>query len=298
VTVILKTISAYGHGCYVCTPSNDSKRDAELNELSKIFPGIYIRKCNEFHRSIRDEFLLECPKDYHGCLTKFEANSITRQCSKIAVNDCQEANGVTYCYCKNDACNNPDRKLDDPAPGQLLTSSSDKKSSKSRGSDPSTGKLISIGTGFSDDEDIRIVNKNQRIVHHHSRPGDDDEEEEGSGGDYYGELYYSESDENYPIDYSDTTDRTDTEDLIIEEAPYDRNIINQVIEDSKLDEINFDDEYEGRKTGIKTSDGSNTKTNVYNNAKSPKTNSAEFSNSRSNTCILTSVLTVLFLSLL
>ena len=227
------------------------------------------------------------------------ANSITRQCSKIAVDDCQEANGVTYCYCKNDACNNPDRKLDDPAPGQLLTSSNDQKSNKRKGSDPSTGKLISIGTGFSDDEDIRIVNKNRRIVHHSARPEDDDEEddEEGSGDDYYGELYYSESDENYPTDYSDTTDRTDTEDLIIEEAPYDRNIINQVIDESRLDEINFDDEYEGRRNGIKNSDGSNDRNKMNSNSKSPKSNSANINYTWSNACLLTSLLTVLIKSL-
>ena len=229
------------------------------------------------------------------------ANSITRQCSKIAINDCQEANGVTYCYCTNDACNNPDRKLDDPAPGQLLTSSSnDRKSKNRKGSDPSTGKFISIGSGFSDDEDFRIVNKNKRIVHHHSRIDDDDEDEEEDegSGDYYGELYYSESDENYPIDYSDTTDRTDSDNLIIEEAPYDRDIINQVFEETKVDEINFDDEYEGRRNGIKTSDGSNTKTHSNSKTKSPKSNSAEFSSTRSNTCILSSILTVSLLSLL
>ena len=229
----------------------------------------------------------------------FLANSITRQCSKVAINDCQEANGVTYCYCMNDACNNPDRKLDDPAPGQLLTSSSDDhKSNYMKSRDPSMDKLISIGTGFSDDEDIRIVNKNKRIVHHHSRPEDDEEEDEGSGDvDYYGELYYAESDENYP-DYSDTTDRNESNDLIIEEAPYDKSIIEQVIEESKLDEIDFDEEYEGRRNGVKTSDGSNAKTNANSNGKSPKSNSGEFSSSRSNICILTSILTVSLLSLL
>ena len=43
-----------------------------LEELKGPFPGLQIRKCNEFHRSIRDEFILECPKDHFGCLTLFE----------------------------------------------------------------------------------------------------------------------------------------------------------------------------------------------------------------------------------
>ena len=67
-------ILAFGHGCYVCTPSNEHKREMELTDLRKSFPGINIRKCNEFSRSIRDEFILECPKDHLGCLTKFEGN--------------------------------------------------------------------------------------------------------------------------------------------------------------------------------------------------------------------------------
>ena len=35
-----------------------------------------------------------------------------RTCAKVSLNDCKQANGVTYCYCKNELCNNPSRKLD------------------------------------------------------------------------------------------------------------------------------------------------------------------------------------------
>lgn len=35
-----------------------------------------------------------------------------RTCAKISVNDCKKANTITYCYCKNELCNNPSRKLD------------------------------------------------------------------------------------------------------------------------------------------------------------------------------------------
>jgi len=295
ITVALQITTAFGHGCYVCTPSNDHKRDVVLEELKASFLGIKIRKCNEFHRSIRDEFILECPKDHFGCLTVFEENSVTRRCAKPSINDCQVANGITYCYCKNDACNNPDRKLDDPAPDQLLSAPNNQKTHKhNKGRQPSTEKLISIGTGFSDDEDIQVVNKNRRIVHHSGRPENDEEDEEGSG-DYYGELYYSESDESYPEDYSDTTDRTDTEDLIIEETHYDKNLLSQNVDKSRLDEINFDDEYEGRRKDIKPS----VITDDDSPPKTPKTNGAADSTflQSMTSCLSTLILTVLILSL-
>jgi hypothetical protein len=40
--------------------------------------------------------------------------SVLRTCAPIAVDDCKEINGVTYCYCKNELCNSPDIFLDDP----------------------------------------------------------------------------------------------------------------------------------------------------------------------------------------
>lgn len=225
----------------------------------------------------------------------FLENSVTRRCAKPSINDCKVANGVTYCYCKNDACNNPDRKLDDPSPDQLINPQNNQKTHlHKKESHPSTEKLISIGTGFSDDEDIRVLKKHKRIVHHSGRPENDDEDEEGSG-DYYGELYYSESDESYPEDYSDTTDRTDTEDLIIEETYYDKNLLSQNVDKSRMDEINFDDEYEGRRKDIKPSVISDDDSR----SKKPKTNGVagpNFSQSmRSN--LVTVMLCVLLLSL-
>ena len=40
-----------------------------------------------------------------------------RTCAKVSLNDCKQANGVTYCYCKNELCNNPSRKLDSHVSG-------------------------------------------------------------------------------------------------------------------------------------------------------------------------------------
>ena len=37
-----------------------------------------------------------------------------RSCAPIAIEDCKEANGINYCYCKKEGCNTPERKLSDP----------------------------------------------------------------------------------------------------------------------------------------------------------------------------------------
>ena len=40
--------------------------------------------------------------------------SVMRSCAPIAIEDCKEANGINYCYCKKEGCNTPERKLSDP----------------------------------------------------------------------------------------------------------------------------------------------------------------------------------------
>ena len=52
--------------------------------------------------------------------------SMLRTCAPIGVDDCETANGVTYCYCKNELCNNPSKKLSNPNPGSGLLSSPQK----------------------------------------------------------------------------------------------------------------------------------------------------------------------------
>ena len=37
-----------------------------------------------------------------------------RTCAPIAFDDCREANGINYCYCKKEGCNTPERKLQSP----------------------------------------------------------------------------------------------------------------------------------------------------------------------------------------
>lgn len=53
----------------------------------------------------------------------FADGSMLRTCAPIDVDDCKLANGVTYCYCKNELCNQPGRKLSNPHPGSGLGSS-------------------------------------------------------------------------------------------------------------------------------------------------------------------------------
>ena len=52
----------------------------------------------------------------------FTDGSILRTCAPIAIDDCEVANGVTYCYCKNELCNKPGRRLPDPNPGSGMPS--------------------------------------------------------------------------------------------------------------------------------------------------------------------------------
>lgn len=47
----------------------------------------------------------------------FSDGSILRTCATVGIDDCKVANDVTYCYCKNELCNNPGRKLSTPGSG-------------------------------------------------------------------------------------------------------------------------------------------------------------------------------------
>ena len=65
--------------------------------------------------------------DYHNHIVLFVSDgSMLRTCASIGVDDCETANGVTYCYCKNELCNNPSKKLSNPNPGSGLLSSPQK----------------------------------------------------------------------------------------------------------------------------------------------------------------------------
>jgi len=103
------------HKCFVCGP--DSGKYEDDLELKRNFPDSKVPLCSTYGPKMRDAFIRDCPTNMKGCLTKIEAGgSIMRNCAKHGIDDCKEANGVTYCYCSSDKCNTPDRRLSDPSP--------------------------------------------------------------------------------------------------------------------------------------------------------------------------------------
>jgi len=42
-------------------------------------------------------------------LVLIASGGVLRTCSRAPVDDCKTMAGTTYCYCKNDLCNNPSR---------------------------------------------------------------------------------------------------------------------------------------------------------------------------------------------
>ena len=94
-----------------------------------------------------------------------------RTCASIGVDDCETANGVTYCYCKNELCNNPSKKLSNPNPGSGLLSSPQK----------STELLIDTNKQKIEGEVIQgLLNKKSqtvsceiKFIHAHGRARED-----------------------------------------------------------------------------------------------------------------------------
>lgn len=64
------------HKCFVCKPSSSSRATAlhegHKDEMKKIFSGKSVRDCDHYDRSKRNEFIMECPKNSKGCLTKLQ----------------------------------------------------------------------------------------------------------------------------------------------------------------------------------------------------------------------------------
>ncbi|XP_055388207.1 putative uncharacterized protein DDB_G0277255 [Condylostylus longicornis] len=52
-----------------------------------------------------EKFTMKCPEDYQGCITQIQDGKVTRSCDVMPIDDCETANGVTYCYCSYDLCN-------------------------------------------------------------------------------------------------------------------------------------------------------------------------------------------------
>ena len=114
----------------------------------------------------------------------FAANgSVLRNCAPIAFEECKEANGVNYCYCKREGCNTPDRRLS--------PSVNDTSSFSSLGDAQAAARVSSSDKSFT-------------------RYFDDEDFVEGSGdwGDFYYDDYnYIERSYHYPAgDIDDTED--------------------------------------------------------------------------------------------
>ncbi|XP_059083153.1 uncharacterized protein LOC131880513 isoform X2 [Tigriopus californicus] len=123
VELLVTDSSDYGssHQCYVCKPLR--MRYIDNHEMRKVFPETSLSEipyCHEYAKSQRDDFIRQCPEDSAGCLTKFEAGYLSRTCARVGIEDCKEINGVTYCYCKGELCNTPDRKLSMPKSQEVV----------------------------------------------------------------------------------------------------------------------------------------------------------------------------------
>ena len=95
-----------------------------------------------------------------------------RSCAPIAIEDCKEANGINYCYCKKEGCNTPERKLSDPHKPGLGHSQAAARISPDQ----------SFGRYFDDDEDL------------------------GEGSGQWGEFYYDDYNYNIGIGSSEDSD--------------------------------------------------------------------------------------------
>lgn len=95
---------ASGIRCYVCgDPSDLPGVRPEQSDTSLL-------SCEEFDRSQGDslkKFIVDCPNHYKGCITQKQGNNVYRACDTVAFDDCQSANGITYCYCSGNLCNAP-----------------------------------------------------------------------------------------------------------------------------------------------------------------------------------------------
>jgi len=113
LTSFLSTSVDAAHKCFVCRPSHaDGTYATEISELRRHFRGRHVRRCEDYTREKKSEFMMECPKDRDdGCLTVFQDGSVMRTCAKVGLKDCVEMEGKTYCYCKNQLCNTPDGPL-------------------------------------------------------------------------------------------------------------------------------------------------------------------------------------------
>ena len=200
-----------------------------------------------------------------------------RTCATVSREDCkEEKSGETFCYCNNDLCNTPDRKLSDPrfiAPSHL----------RREGVARALQSGSSLNSATSDDEDLT---KNR------SSEGSGD----GDSEDYYDATYFGEyeDDDEDSNDGRDTpaasppgdVDVTEPPPFIVEEEiakwkPKDgeKNVDkNQPIADNDIEFEDGDDETKQRKGGANVHDPSGRN----NNNKNSNNNNKQIANGAMN----------------
>lgn len=115
--VLLQTInngaSTETRQCFVCSDEQKHHQPLEGGDRQQVGVSSTMRasekaprSCLDFDRSDSlEDFVRDCPEGYLGCSTEISGNSVKRGCDTLALDDCKIANGVRYCYCKDDLCN-------------------------------------------------------------------------------------------------------------------------------------------------------------------------------------------------
>ncbi|KAG4069685.1 hypothetical protein HA402_014708 [Bradysia odoriphaga] len=106
IIVFVNSQSTQPRMCYVCGKGSQepftqtSKGKLEYSDMDMPL------SCDEFDSTTNlEKFIFTCPSNYVGCITHSDGIDVTRTCEQLAINDCQTANGVEYCYCTEDLCN-------------------------------------------------------------------------------------------------------------------------------------------------------------------------------------------------
>ncbi|KAG5871477.1 hypothetical protein JTB14_002804 [Gonioctena quinquepunctata] len=83
--VLIKENQVNGLKCYVCDDEGTNP-------------------CYNFEFD-KNKFIQECSALEKGCFTESHVNKKYRSCASQTLNDCKVANGVEYCFCSTELCN-------------------------------------------------------------------------------------------------------------------------------------------------------------------------------------------------
>nr|CAH7740210.1 unnamed protein product [Callosobruchus chinensis] len=69
--------------------------------------------CRNFEMD-KEMFSKQCSPSDQACLIKIEGRKHIRTCEKEKIEDCKIANGVKYCFCTTDLCNDSETRFTTP----------------------------------------------------------------------------------------------------------------------------------------------------------------------------------------